>query len=131
MYNAKVLEIFKNPKNIGTVKGANGVAKIQNIACGDILKLNIRVSDQGIIEDAKFKAYGGPAIISSGSVAAQLLRGKSIEEAKDISADEILNVLGTLPDEKKYCLDLTEQTIKACIEDYFKKKEKEEFKTNK
>ncbi len=126
MYNLKVLEIFKNPKNVGTVKGANGVAKVENNACGDIMKIYIKVSEEGIIEDAKFKTYGCPAAIASTSVATELIKGKTVEEANLISSEQILQILGELPEEKNYCPILAEETIKAVIEDYYKKKEKEE-----
>ena len=84
MYNAKVLEIFKNPKNVGSLKGANGIGKVGNAACGDIMKIYLKISDDGIIEDAKFKTFGCAAAITTTSVATELIKGKTIEEAQEI-----------------------------------------------
>ena len=124
MYNSKVLEIFKNPKNAGTVKGANGVGKVESASYGDIIKIYIRVSENGIIEDAKFKTFGCPAAISCSSVASELIKGKNIDEAFLISSAKIVEVLGELPTEKVYCPALAEEAIKAAIEDYQKKNSK-------
>ncbi len=126
MYNSKVLEIFKNPKNVGIVKGANGVGKVESSVCGDIIKVYIKVSEDGIIEEAKFKAFGCPASIAAASVAAELIIGKTLEEANMETSARIVEVLGGLPEEKAYCPALAEEAIKAALEDYYKKKEKEQ-----
>lgn len=124
MYNAKVLEIFKNPKNVGSLKGANGIGKVGNAACGDIMKIYLKISDNGIIEDAKFKTFGCAAAITTTSVATELVKGKTIEEALQVKNSQIVEILGGLPAQKIHCSILAEEAIKAAVEDYYKRKEK-------
>lgn len=128
MYNAKVLEIFKNPKNVGTLKGANGIGKVGNAACGDIMKIYLKISDDGIIEDAKFKTFGCAAAITTTSVATELIKGKTIDEALQVKNSQIVEILGGLPAQKIHCSILAEEAIKAAVEDYYKRKEKAEKK---
>ena len=124
MYNSKVLEIFKNPKNVGSLKGANGIGKVGNAACGDIMKIYLKISDDGIIEDAKFKTFGCAAAITSTSVATELIKGKSIEDALKVKNSEIIQILGGLPAQKIHCSVLAEEAIKAAVDDYYKRKAK-------
>lgn len=124
MYNAKVLEIFKNPKNVGSLKGANGIGKVGNAACGDIMKIYLKISDDGIIEDAKFKTFGCAAAITTTSVATELIKGKTIEEALQVKNSQIVEILGGLPAQKIHCSILAEEAIKAAVDDYYKRKEK-------
>ncbi|MDD4110928.1 MAG: iron-sulfur cluster assembly scaffold protein [Clostridia bacterium] len=124
MYNAKVLEIFKNPKNVGTLKGANGVGTVGNAACGDIMKMYLKISDDGIIEDAKFKTFGCAAAITTTSVATEIVKGKTIEEALKIKNSQIIEILGGLPTNKIHCSVLAEEAIKAAIDNYYKRKNK-------
>lgn len=131
MYNAKVLEIFKNPKNVGSLKGANGIGKVGNAACGDIMKIYLKISDDGIIEDAKFKTFGCAAAITTTSVATELIKGKTIEEALQVKNSQIVDILGGLPAQKIHCSILAEEAIKAAVDDYYKRKEKAEKKANK
>ena len=125
MYNSKVLEIFKNPKNVGSLKGANGIGKVGNAACGDIMKIYLKISDDGIIEYAKFKTFGCAAAITSTSVATELIKGKSIEDALKVKNSEIIQILGGLPAQKIHCSILAEEAIRAAVDDYYKRKEKE------
>ena len=126
MYNAKVLEIFKNPKNVGSLKGANGIGKVGNAACGDIMKIYLKISDDGIIEDAKFKTFGCAAAITTTSVATELIKGKTIEEALAVKNSDVIDILGGLPPIKIHCSILAEEAIHAAVEDYYKRKEKAE-----
>lgn len=128
MYNAKVLEIFKNPKNVGSLKGANGIGTVGNAACGDIMKMYLKISDNGIIEDAKFKTFGCAAAITTTSVATELIKGKTIEEALKIKNSQIIEILGGLPTQKIHCSVLAEEAIHAAIEDYYKRKDKKKEK---
>ena len=128
MYNAKVLEIFKNPKKVGSLKGANGIGKVGNAACGDIMKIYLKISDDGIIEDAKFKTFGCAAAITTTSVATELIKGKTIEEALQVKNSQIVEILGGLPAQKIHCSILAEEAIKAAVDDYYKRKEKAEKK---
>jgi nitrogen fixation NifU-like protein len=130
MYNAKVLEIFKNPKNVGTIKGANGIGTVGNASCGDIMKMYLKISDDGVIEDAKFKTFGCAAAITTTSVATELIKGKTIDEALKIKNSQIVEILGGLPTQKIHCSVLAEEAIKAAIDDYYKRKVKKGKKTN-
>jgi nitrogen fixation NifU-like protein len=124
MYNSKVLEIFKNPKNVGTLKGANGIGTVGNAACGDIMKIYLKISDEGIIEDAKFQTFGCAAAITTTSVATELIKGMTIEQALAVKNSQIVEMLGGLPTQKIHCSILAEEAIKAAVEDYYKKKNK-------
>jgi nitrogen fixation NifU-like protein len=125
MYNSKVLEIFKNPKNVGSLKGANGIGTVGNAACGDIMKMYLKISDNGIIEDAKFKTFGCAAAITTTSVATELVKGKTIEEALKIKNSQIVEILGGLPTQKIHCSVLAEEAIKAAIDNYYKRNKKQ------
>ena len=124
MYNAKVLEIFKNPKNVGTIKGASGVGTVGNASCGDIMKMYLKINEKGVIEDAKFKTFGCAAAITTTSVATDLIIGKTIEEALKVKNSQIVEILGGLPTQKIHCSILAEEAIHAAIEDYHKRKDK-------
>ena len=124
MYNAKVLEIFKNPKNVGNLKGANGIGTVGNASCGDIMKMYLKINEKGIIEDAKFKTFGCAAAITTTSVATELIKGKTIEEALKVKNSEIIEILGGLPTQKIHCSVLAEEAIKAAIDNYYKRKDK-------
>lgn len=126
MYNQTVIERFKNPRNAGGLRGANGVGKVGNAACGDIMKIYLRISDDGIVEDAKFKTFGCCAAIASTDVACDLIKGKTIEEALKVTNKQVFDILGDLPPHKIHCSVLAEEAIHAAVEDYYKKKEKEE-----
>ena len=130
MYNPKVMEIFKNPKNVGSLKGANGIGKVGNAACGDVMKIYLKINDNGIIEDAKFKTFGCAAAITSTSVATEMIKGRTIEEALQLKNSEIIEYLGGLPAQKIHCSILAEEAIRAAVEDYYKKKEKAAKKGN-
>lgn len=126
MYTQKVIDIFKNPKNAGGLRGANGVGKVGNSACGDIMKVYLKINDEGIIEDAKFKTFGCAAAIASTSVACDMIKGMTIEEALEVKNSQVIETLGGLPAQKVHCSILAEEAIHAAIEDYYKKKEKAE-----
>ena len=128
MYNEKVLEIFANPKNVGELEDANGIGLVGNQVCGDIMKLFLKINDDGIIEDASFKTFGCTAAIVSSSVATELIKGKTIEEALNIENQEIIDILGGLPNQKIHCSILAKEAIEEAIKDYNKKKEKNEKK---
>ncbi len=124
MYNDNVISIFKEFKNVGTIQGANGVGKVSDPVCGDVVKLYLKINEDGIIQDAKFKAYGCVGTLACMSVATDLLKRRTITEALDIKNEHIDKQLGGLPTEKSYCADLAEKSIHAGIEDYYKRIEK-------
>ncbi len=120
MYNEKVLELFKNPKNVGAMPDANAVGKVGNEACGDIMQIFLKINDDGVIEDATFKTFGCAAAIVSSSVACDIIKGKTIEEALKIENQEIIDILGGLPNHKIHCSVLAKEAIEDAIENYRK-----------
>ena len=128
MYSKEIIERFKNPKNAGSLRGANGVGKVGNAACGDIMKIYLKINDNNIIEDAKFKTFGCCAAIASTDVACDLIKGKTIDEALKVTNKDVFNILGTMPAHKIHCSVLAEETIHDAVEDFYKRKEKENKK---
>jgi nitrogen fixation NifU-like protein len=123
MYDPKVIDHYNNPRNVGSFsKDQEGVGTgiVGAPACGDVMKLQLKINDQGIIEDAKFKTFGCGSAIASSSLATELVKGKSIEEAYSIRNTQIVNEL-KLPPVKIHCSVLAEDAIKAAIEDYRRK----------
>ena len=131
MYNKKVLSIFQNPKNAGGMKGANAIGKVGNAACGDIMKIYLKINDDGIIEDARFKTFGCCAAIASTEVACDLIKGKTIEEALKVTNKQVFEILGDLPPHKIHCSVLAEEAIRAAVDNYNERKEKAGKKKNK
>ena len=124
MYNEKVMEIFKNPKNMGDLKGANAVGEVGNMTCGDIMKIFLKINDKGIIEDAKFKTFGCVAAIVSSSVACELIKGRTIEEALNFDNNEVIKEVGDLPVHKFHCSILAKEAIESAVNNYKKAQEK-------
>ena len=124
VYSKTVLDRFQNPKNAGALSGSNAVGEAGNSACGDVVKLFLKVSESGIIENAKFKTFGCSASIASSDIACDLVKGKTIDEALKITSADIINVLGELPSHKIHSALLAEEVIKFAVEDYYKRREK-------
>ena len=120
MYNEKVLDHFSNPRNVGEIENADGVGQVGNAKCGDIMKMYLKV-DNGIIIDAKFKTFGCGAAVATSSMATELVKGKSLEEALKITNKAVAEALDGLPSVKMHCSNLAEEAIKAAIEDYMRK----------
>jgi nitrogen fixation protein NifU and related proteins len=120
MYSDKVIEQFTNPQNVGEIEDASGVGLVGSEACGDIMKLFIKV-ENGVIVDAKFKTFGCGAAIASSSVATQMIKGKTVDEALAITNKQVIEQLGGLPPVKIHCSVLAEEALKAALEDYKKK----------
>jgi len=123
MYTEKVLDHFSNPRNMGEVEGANGVGTVGNAKCGDIMQISLRINDEGIIEDVGFKTFGCGAAIATSSMATEMIKGKSIEEALQLSNSAVVEALEGLPPAKIHCSVLAEEAVKAAIEDYRKRRE--------
>ena len=123
MYTEKVLDHFSNPRNMGEVEGANGVGTVGNAKCGDIMQISLRINDEGIIEDVGFKTFGCGAAIATSSMATEMIKGKSIEEAMQLSNSAVVEALEGLPPAKIHCSVLAEEAVKAALEDYHKRKE--------
>lgn len=123
MYTEKVLDHFSNPRNMGEVEGANGVGTVGNAKCGDIMQISLRINDEGIIEDVGFKTFGCGAAIATSSMATEMIKGKSIEEAMQLSNSAVVEALEGLPPAKIHCSVLAEEAVKAALDDYHKRKE--------
>lgn len=122
-YSEKVMDHFKNPRNVGEIPDADGIGNVGNPICGDIMRLYIKVEDNRIV-DAKFKTFGCGAAIATSSMVTEIVKGKSIDEALQISNKAVTEALGGLPKIKMHCSVLAEEALKSAIDDYLKKKKK-------
>lgn len=123
MYTEKVVKRFENPRYAGELKDANGIGTVGNPACGDIMKLYLKINEKTeVIEEVSFKTFGCAAAIASTDVACELIKGKTIEEALKITNKQVVDQLGTLPPHKIHCSVLAEESIAAAVEDYRSKK---------
>lgn len=117
MYSEKVMEHFANPRNVGEIPDADGIGKVGNPQCGDVMWLYIKVKD-GILTDIKFKTFGCGAAIATSSMITELAKGKTIEEAKKISRQDVASELGGLPPVKMHCSNLAADALHEAIKDY-------------
>ncbi len=120
MYSEKVMDHFSNPRNVGEIENADGIGTVGNPACGDIMKLSIKVEGD-IIKDVKFKTFGCGAAIATSSMVTELVKGKNISEAETISNATVAEALDGLPPVKQHCSNLAADALHAAIEDYKKK----------
>ena len=121
MYSEKVLDHFSNPRNVGEIEDADGVGEIGNAKCGDIMKMYLKI-DNGIITDAKFKTFGCGAAVATSSMATELIKGKSIDDALKLTNQAVVEALDGLPAHKLHCSVLAEEAIKSALEDYERRK---------
>ncbi len=117
MYNEKVMQVFSNPQNVGYIEDADGVGKVGNAACGDIMEISLRIQDDTIV-DAKFRTFGCAAAIATSSVATEMVKGMKLDEALQLTNKKVVETLQGLPPQKIHCSVLAEEAIKAAIEDY-------------
>lgn len=117
MYSDQVMDHFENPRNVGEIENADGVGTVGNAKCGDIMRIYLQVEDD-IITDVKFKTFGCGAAIATSSMATEMVKGKSIEEALMLTNKAVAEALGGLPPVKMHCSLLAEEAVKAAIEDY-------------
>ncbi len=122
MYSQKVMDHFTNPRNIGEVENADGVGMVGNPICGDVMKLSIKVDGDKIV-DAKFKTFGCGAAIATSSMVTELVKGKTLEEALEISNKAVAEALDGLPANKMHCSNLAADALHKAIEDYLAKKQ--------
>ena len=119
MYSEKVMDHFSNPRNVGEIPDASGTGTVGNAKCGDIMKMDIKV-ENGIIVDVKFKTFGCGAAIATSSMATEMVKGKTIDEALQLTNKAVAEALDGLPPVKIHCSMLAEQAIHAAVEDYKK-----------
>ena len=117
-YSDKVLDHFTNPRNVGELEDANGIGEVGNAKCGDIMKMYLKI-DGGTITDVKFKTFGCGAAIATSSMATEMIKGKTIEEALKLTNKAVVEALEGLPPTKIHCSVLAEQAIKSAIADYY------------
>ena len=120
MYSEKVMDHFSNPRNVGEIENASGTGTVGNAKCGDIMKMDIKV-ENGIIVDVKFKTFGCGAAIATSSMATEMVKGKTIDEALALTNKAVAEALDGLPPVKIHCSMLAEQAIHAAVEDYKRK----------
>ena len=124
MYSEKVVDHFTNPRNVGEIENADGIGEAGNPICGDVMKIYLKI-DNEIITDVKFKTFGCGAAIATSSMATELIKGKKLEEALNLSNKAVVEALDGLPSVKLHCSVLAEETVKAAIIDYYKKQGKD------
>lgn len=120
MYSDKVWDHFTNPRNVGELPDANGIGEIGNAKCGDIMKIYLKI-ENGIIQDVKFKTFGCGAAIATSSMATEMVKGKPIEDALQLTNKAVVEALDGLPPVKVHCSVLAEQAIKAALADYYRR----------
>jgi len=123
MYSDKVMDHFKNPRNVGEIPDADGIGEVGNPACGDIMKIYIKIKDDRI-EDIKFKTFGCGAAIATSSMVTEMVKGKTLEEAMVVSNKQVAEALDGLPPIKMHCSNLAADALHAAIEDYKRKHQK-------
>lgn len=120
LYSDKVMDHFANPRNVGEIEDADGIGEVGNAKCGDIMKMYIKV-DNGVISDVKFKTFGCGAAVATSSIATEMIKGKTIDEALKLTNKAVVEALEGLPPQKLHCSVLAEQAMKSAISDYYKR----------
>lgn len=119
-YSAKVMEHFANPHNVGEIKDADGVGEVGNPKCGDIMRMYIKVDPQTqVITDVKFNTFGCGSAIATSSMATEMIKGKKVSEALELSNRAVVEALGGLPAQKIHCSVLAEEAVRAAVKDYY------------
>ena len=117
LYSEKVMEHFRNPRNVGVIEDANGIGEVGNAKCGDIMKMYLKIEDD-VIQDVKFETFGCGSAIASSSMATELIKGKPVSEAEKLTNQAVAAALDGLPAYKMHCSVLAEEAIHAALEDY-------------
>jgi len=118
LYSEKVMDHFSNPRNVGEIENADGIGEVGNAKCGDIMKMYLKIED-GVITDVKFKTFGCGAAIATSSMATEMVKGKTVEDALKLTNKAVVEALDGLPPVKLHCSVLAEQAMKAAISDYY------------
>jgi len=119
-YSEKVMDHFMNPRNVGEIESADGVGEVGNPACGDMMRLYLKI-DEGKVVDAKFRTFGCGAAIASSSMLTEMIKGKTVDEARAITNQHVSDALDGLPAVKIHCSVMAEQAVKSALDDYVKK----------
>ena len=122
LYSEKVMDHFRNPRNVGQIDDADGIGEVGNAKCGDIMRMYIKVNDERVITDIKFNTFGCGSAIATSSMATELIKGKTIDEALKLSNQAVVEALDGLPTHKIHCSVLAEQAVRAAVKDYYDKK---------
>lgn len=123
LYSEKVMDHFTNPRNVGEIEDASGVGQVGNPKCGDIMKMYMKINDDtGIIEDVKFKTFGCGAAIATSSMATEMIKGKTVDEALKVTNLAVAEALDGLPPVKMHCSNLAQEAIHATLSDYYEKR---------
>lgn len=120
-YSEKVMDHFRNPRNVGIIEDADGVGEVGNPVCGDIMKIYLKINDDQVIEDVKFETFGCGSAIASSSMATELIKGQPLSEALKLTNKAVTEALGGLPAHKLHCSVLAEEAIKTAVKDYYDK----------
>ena len=123
LYSEKVMDHFRNPRNVGVIEDADGVGEVGNAKCGDIMKMYLKITD-GIVEDVKFETFGCGSAIASSSMATEMIKGKPVEEVAQLTNKAVAEALDGLPDYKMHCSVLAEEAIKSALDDYYSRQGK-------
>ena len=118
LYTDTVMDHFMHPRNVGEIPNADGVGEVGNAKCGDIMKMYLKINDN-VIEDVKFETFGCGSAIASSSMATELIKGKTIDEALAVTNKQVVDALGGLPAHKLHCSVLAEESIKSAVKDYY------------
>lgn len=122
LYSEKVMDHFEHPRNVGEIPDADGIGEVGNAKCGDIMRMYLKVNDEGIIEDCKFKTFGCGSAVATSSMATELIKGKSIDDALKLTNGAVVEALDGLPAHKLHCSVLAEEAVKAAVKDYYDRK---------
>ena len=122
LYSDKVMDHFRNPRNVGQIDDADGIGEVGNAKCGDIMRMYLKIDDDGIITDVKFNTFGCGSAIATSSMATELIKGKSVDEALALSNQAVVEALDGLPTHKIHCSVLAEQAVRAAVKDYYDRK---------
>ena len=120
LYSEKVMDHFRNPRNVGVIEDANGIGEVGNARCGDIMKMYLKIEDD-IVQDVKFETFGCGSAIASSSMATELIKGQPVSEVKKLTNKAVAEALDGLPDYKMHCSVLAEEAIHSALEDYQKR----------
>ena len=120
LYSEKVMDHFRNPRNVGVIEDANGIGEVGNAKCGDIMKMYLKIED-GIVQDVKFETFGCGSAIASSSMATELIKGQPLSEVKKLTNKAVAEALDGLPAYKMHCSVLAEEAIQSALEDYQKR----------